>query len=190
MSLRTASTRLLNTYMDGVSSTSLGSLSQCLTTFSMIKFFLIFSVNLPWHKLRSDLATAFNTTSVEMSWVFYKWGGGELESKQILSSPFVSAFDLFPDLSPELHLPLQEYLSMGSDSLHPAWAMLDAWDLPQPPPASSGHWLIAAPCQEGANILRKPFRVGRWQREVLEWCRRQMQFAHSGASGGQACCQH
>ncbi|KAK4831181.1 LOW QUALITY PROTEIN: hypothetical protein QYF61_015913 [Mycteria americana] len=37
---------------DGDSTTSLGSLFQCLTTLSVKKFFLISSLNLPWHNLR------------------------------------------------------------------------------------------------------------------------------------------
>ncbi|KAK4824091.1 hypothetical protein QYF61_010602 [Mycteria americana] len=38
--------------MDGDSTTSLGSLFQCLTTLSVKKFFLISNLNLPWHNLR------------------------------------------------------------------------------------------------------------------------------------------
>ncbi|XP_064911793.1 ankyrin repeat domain-containing protein 66 isoform X1 [Columba livia] len=37
---------------DGDSTTALGSLFQCLTTFSMKKYFLISNVNLPWCNLR------------------------------------------------------------------------------------------------------------------------------------------
>ncbi|KAK4810503.1 hypothetical protein QYF61_004283 [Mycteria americana] len=39
-------------YTDGDSTTSLGSLFQCLTTLSVKKFFLISNLNLPWHNLR------------------------------------------------------------------------------------------------------------------------------------------
>lgn len=35
-----------------------------------------------------------------MTWVLCKWGGGEWESKQVLSSSFVPLFDLSPYLSP------------------------------------------------------------------------------------------
>ncbi|KAK4810608.1 hypothetical protein QYF61_007345 [Mycteria americana] len=37
---------------DGDSTTSLGSLFQCLTTLSVKKFSLISNLNLPWHNLR------------------------------------------------------------------------------------------------------------------------------------------
>ena len=47
------STHFLNTYRDGDSTASLGSLFQCLTTLSVKKFFLISSLNLPWCSLRS-----------------------------------------------------------------------------------------------------------------------------------------
>ncbi|KAK4830521.1 hypothetical protein QYF61_011500 [Mycteria americana] len=47
MSLSTTSTRLLNTSGDCDSTTSLGSLFQCLITLSVKKFFLISSLNLP-----------------------------------------------------------------------------------------------------------------------------------------------
>jgi len=46
------STHLLNTSGDGDSTTSLGSLFQCLTTFSVKMFFLISNLNLPWCNLR------------------------------------------------------------------------------------------------------------------------------------------
>ncbi|KAK4832220.1 hypothetical protein QYF61_021067, partial [Mycteria americana] len=52
MSLSTTSTRLLNTSRDGNSTTSLGSLFQCLTTLSVNKFFLISNLNPPWCNLR------------------------------------------------------------------------------------------------------------------------------------------
>ncbi|KAK4819628.1 hypothetical protein QYF61_008848 [Mycteria americana] len=52
MSLSTSSKRLLNTSRDGDSTTSLGSLFQCLITLSVKKNFLISSLNLPWCNLR------------------------------------------------------------------------------------------------------------------------------------------
>lgn len=52
MSLSIPSTRLLNTSMDGDANISLGAPSQCLTTLSMKKFFLIPNLNLPLHSLR------------------------------------------------------------------------------------------------------------------------------------------
>ncbi|KAK4828611.1 hypothetical protein QYF61_000063 [Mycteria americana] len=52
MSLSTSSKRLLNTSRDGDSTTSLGSLFQCLITPSVKKNFLISSLNLPWCNLR------------------------------------------------------------------------------------------------------------------------------------------
>ncbi|KAK4832719.1 LOW QUALITY PROTEIN: hypothetical protein QYF61_025208, partial [Mycteria americana] len=52
MSLSTTSPRVLNTCRDGDSTTSLGSLFQCLTTLSLNKFFLISNLNLPWCNLR------------------------------------------------------------------------------------------------------------------------------------------
>ena len=52
MSQSATSTRFLNTPRDGDSTTSLGSLFQCLTTLSVKKFFLISSLNLPWCNLR------------------------------------------------------------------------------------------------------------------------------------------
>ncbi|KAK4833022.1 LOW QUALITY PROTEIN: hypothetical protein QYF61_027404 [Mycteria americana] len=52
MSLSTTSTRLLNTSRDGDSTTSLGSLFQCLITLSVNKFFPVSNLNLPWHNLR------------------------------------------------------------------------------------------------------------------------------------------
>ncbi|KAK4823924.1 hypothetical protein QYF61_008310 [Mycteria americana] len=52
MSLSTSSKRLLNTSRDGDSTTSLGSLFQCLITLSVKKNFLISSLNLPWRNLR------------------------------------------------------------------------------------------------------------------------------------------
>ncbi|KAK4830710.1 hypothetical protein QYF61_012970 [Mycteria americana] len=50
--LGTTSTYLLNTSRDGDSTTSLGSLFQCLITLSVKKFSLISSLNLPWRNLR------------------------------------------------------------------------------------------------------------------------------------------
>jgi len=47
MSLSTASKWFLNTSRDGDSTTSLGSLFQCLTTLPVKKFFLISKLNLP-----------------------------------------------------------------------------------------------------------------------------------------------
>ncbi|KAK4820179.1 hypothetical protein QYF61_021451, partial [Mycteria americana] len=52
MSLSTSSKRPLNTSRDGDSTTSLGSLFQCLITLSVKKNFLISSLNLPWRNLR------------------------------------------------------------------------------------------------------------------------------------------
>ena len=52
MSLSTTSKQFLNTSKDGDSTTSLGSLFQCLTTLSVKKCFLISNLNLPWHNLR------------------------------------------------------------------------------------------------------------------------------------------
>ncbi|KAK4831110.1 LOW QUALITY PROTEIN: hypothetical protein QYF61_015413 [Mycteria americana] len=52
MSRSATSTRLLNTSRDGDSTTSLGSLFQCLITLSVKKNFLISSLNLPWRNLR------------------------------------------------------------------------------------------------------------------------------------------
>ena len=52
MSLSTTSKRFLNTSRDGDSTTSLGSLSQCLTTLSVKKFFPISNLNLPRHNFR------------------------------------------------------------------------------------------------------------------------------------------
>jgi len=52
MSLSTTSKRFLNTSRDGDSTTSLGSLFQCLTTLSVKKCFLISRLNLPCHNLR------------------------------------------------------------------------------------------------------------------------------------------
>jgi len=46
------STGFLNTSRDGDSTTSLGSLFQCLTTLWTKILFLISSLNLPWHNLR------------------------------------------------------------------------------------------------------------------------------------------
>ena len=51
MSLSTTSTHRLNTSRDGDSTTSLGSLFQCLTTL-LVKFFLLSNLNLPWCNLR------------------------------------------------------------------------------------------------------------------------------------------
>jgi len=48
---------------DGDSTTSLGSLFQCLTTFSVKKFFLIFSLNLPWCNLMHQDQTLSGCTS-------------------------------------------------------------------------------------------------------------------------------
>ncbi|KAK4824589.1 hypothetical protein QYF61_016834 [Mycteria americana] len=50
--LSTTSTCLLNTPRDGDSTTSLGSLVQCLTTLLVNKLFLISNLNLPWCNLR------------------------------------------------------------------------------------------------------------------------------------------
>ena len=50
--LNATSTLSFNTYRDGDSSTSLGSLFQCLSTLSEKKFFLTFNLNLPCHNLR------------------------------------------------------------------------------------------------------------------------------------------
>ncbi|KAK4823265.1 hypothetical protein QYF61_000232, partial [Mycteria americana] len=55
MSLSATSTRLLNTSKDGNSTTSLGSLFQCLRTLSVKKIFLISNLNLPWCNLRPFL---------------------------------------------------------------------------------------------------------------------------------------
>jgi len=52
MSLSTTSKRFLNTSRDGDSTTSLGSLFQCLTTLSVKKCFLMSNLNLPWCNLR------------------------------------------------------------------------------------------------------------------------------------------
>ncbi|KAK4824542.1 LOW QUALITY PROTEIN: hypothetical protein QYF61_016146, partial [Mycteria americana] len=52
MSRSATSTRFLNSFRDGDSTTSLGSLFQCLTTLSVKKFFLISNLNLAWHNLR------------------------------------------------------------------------------------------------------------------------------------------
>jgi len=52
MSLSTASKQLLNTFRDGDSTTSLGSLCHCLTTLDEKKFFLIHNPNLSWCNLR------------------------------------------------------------------------------------------------------------------------------------------
>lgn len=52
MSISATSIHLLNTFRGGDSTTSLGSLFQCLATSSVKKFFLIPSLNLPWHNLR------------------------------------------------------------------------------------------------------------------------------------------
>ncbi|KAK4829771.1 LOW QUALITY PROTEIN: hypothetical protein QYF61_006495, partial [Mycteria americana] len=55
MSLSTSSKRPLNTSRDGNSTTSLGSLFQCLITLSVKKNFLISNLNLPWCNLRPFL---------------------------------------------------------------------------------------------------------------------------------------
>ncbi|KAK4828859.1 hypothetical protein QYF61_000987 [Mycteria americana] len=55
MSLSTSSKRPLNTSRDGDSTTSLGSLFQCLITLSVKKNFLISSLNLPWRNLRRNV---------------------------------------------------------------------------------------------------------------------------------------
>ena len=52
MSLSTTSKQFLNTSRDGNSTTSLGTLFQCLTTLSVKTFFLISNLNLPWFNLR------------------------------------------------------------------------------------------------------------------------------------------
>uniref|UniRef100_A0A8B9M5I0 Disco interacting protein 2 homolog C n=1 Tax=Accipiter nisus TaxID=211598 RepID=A0A8B9M5I0_9AVES len=51
----TTSIHLLNTFRDGDSTTSLGSLFQYLTTLLVKKFFLISNLNLPWCNLRTFL---------------------------------------------------------------------------------------------------------------------------------------
>ena len=48
--LSVTSTHLLNTSRDGDSTTSLGSLFQCLITLSVKKFFLISNLNFPWRR--------------------------------------------------------------------------------------------------------------------------------------------
>ena len=55
MSLSTTSKRFLNASKDGDSTTSLGSLFQCLTILSVKKFFLISNLNLPWCSLRMQI---------------------------------------------------------------------------------------------------------------------------------------
>ncbi|KAK4814524.1 hypothetical protein QYF61_021625 [Mycteria americana] len=52
MSQSATSTRFLNSSRDGDSTTSLGSLFQCLMTLSVKKFFLISNLNLSWSNLR------------------------------------------------------------------------------------------------------------------------------------------
>ena len=52
MSRSATSTHFFNTSRDGDSTTSLGSLLQCLTTLSVYKFFVISNLNLPWRNLR------------------------------------------------------------------------------------------------------------------------------------------
>jgi len=52
MFLSTTSTRLVNTSKDGDATTSLGSLFQCMINLLMKTFFIISSLNLPWHNLR------------------------------------------------------------------------------------------------------------------------------------------
>ena len=52
MFLSTTSTRLLNTFSDGHSITSLGSLLPCLINLLVKKFFLTSDLNLPWCNLR------------------------------------------------------------------------------------------------------------------------------------------
>ena len=52
MSWSATSKRFLNTSRDGDSTTFLDSLFQCLTILSVMKFFLIPNLNLPWHNLR------------------------------------------------------------------------------------------------------------------------------------------
>ena len=52
MFLSATSTCFLNTSRDGDSTTSLGSLCQCLTTLSEKNFFLISNLNLPWHYVK------------------------------------------------------------------------------------------------------------------------------------------
>jgi len=52
MSLSTTSKQFVNTFRDSDSTTSLGSLFQCLTSLSEKKFFLISNLNLPWCNLR------------------------------------------------------------------------------------------------------------------------------------------
>lgn len=43
------SAQFLNTCRNGDSHTALGSLCQCFTTLYMKEFFLISSLNMPWH---------------------------------------------------------------------------------------------------------------------------------------------
>jgi len=52
MSWSATSTQFLNTSRDSDSTTSLGSLFQCLITRSVKAFFLIYNLNLPWWNLR------------------------------------------------------------------------------------------------------------------------------------------
>ena len=52
MSLSAMSIHLLNTSRDGDSTTSLGSLFQCFISLSVMKFFRISNLNLPWCNLR------------------------------------------------------------------------------------------------------------------------------------------
>jgi len=65
MSRSTTSKWFLNTSRDGDSTTSLGSLFQCLTTLSVKKFFLISNLNLPWHSLRPYVHVSYEERTVE-----------------------------------------------------------------------------------------------------------------------------
>ena len=68
MSLSTTYKQFLNTFRDGDSTTSLGSLFQCLTTFSVNKFFLMSNLNLPWHNLRPFPLILSPVTSERRIW--------------------------------------------------------------------------------------------------------------------------
>uniref|UniRef100_A0A8V0XGV5 EH domain-containing protein n=1 Tax=Gallus gallus TaxID=9031 RepID=A0A8V0XGV5_CHICK len=62
-----------HTSRDGDSTTSLGSLFQCLTTLSVKKFFLIFKLNLPWCNLRPfPLVPQQFTAGISLYKVYYK----------------------------------------------------------------------------------------------------------------------
>ena len=69
MSWSATSTHFFNTSRDGHSTTSLGSLFQCLTTLSVKKFFPIPNLNLPWHNLRpfpQERARSWSDTSCSL----------------------------------------------------------------------------------------------------------------------------